>query len=169
MMSRYLVIFVWAIIFGQSCSVKSQHPSLTTLYLLRHAEKAQDGGKDPALNELGKQRALRLMNLLEEVDFKAIYTTDYLRTKNTVAPLADRKNISIKIYDAHDKGFLHEILGENNDANYLIVGHSNTIPGLVNHLTGKEDFRQLEENEYDKLFVVTLVELGVAKVQVLKF
>ncbi|MDN5214441.1 phosphoglycerate mutase family protein [Fulvivirgaceae bacterium BMA12] len=168
-MGRYLVIFIWAITFGQSCSVKSQQPSLTTLYLLRHAEKAKDGGEDPALNELGKQRAMRLMELLEEVDFKTIYATDFLRTKNTVAPLADSKNMSIEIYNAHDKDFLQEILVENSNDNYLIVGHSNTIPGLVNYLTGKEDFQQLDENEYDKLFVVNLVELGVAKVQVLKF
>ncbi len=86
-MGKNLVILVWIIIFGTSCSVKSQHPSLTTVYLLRHAEKAQDGGKDPALNDLGKERALRLMNLLAEIDFKTIYATDYLRTKNTVKPL----------------------------------------------------------------------------------
>ena len=58
---------------------------------------------------------------------------------------------------------------KNSDDNYLIVGHSNTIPGLVNYLSGTEDFQQLAENEYDKLFIVTLVELGVAKVQVLRF
>ena len=169
MMSRHLVILVLVIIFGQSCSVKSQHLSFTTFYLLRHAEKARDGGENPALNERGTQRAIRLMNQLRDVDFKTIYATDYLRTKNTVAPLAESRNQAIEIYNAHDKGFLDKALAENSDANYLIVGHSNTIPGLVNYLTGKENFQQLSENEYDKLFVVTLVELGVAKVQVLRF
>ena len=55
---------------------------------------------------------MKLMNLLGEIDFKTIYATDFLRTRNTVKPLAESKNKAIKIYDAHDKNFILETLSE---------------------------------------------------------
>ena len=40
----------------------------------------------------------------------------------------------------------------------LIVGHSNTVPAMVNHLLKEEKLEQLGENEYDKIFIVQIAD-----------
>ena len=168
-MAKNTLIFLLIAFLGSFCEVKVQNEPLTTIYMLRHAEKAGQPTDDPPLNDLGKQRAQKLMYLLGEIEFQTIYSSDYLRTKNTVKPLAEAKSLTTEIYDAHDKSFIQKALSQNTGGNYLIVGHSNTIPALVNYLTGEDAYGQLEESEYDKLFVVTLAGIGEAKVQVLRF
>jgi 2,3-bisphosphoglycerate-dependent phosphoglycerate mutase len=50
----------------------------------------------------------------------------------------------------------------------VVAGHSNTIPGLVNLLLHDNKFKNLDDNEYDKIFVVT-VENDKASVKVLTY
>lgn len=129
---------------------------ITTIYLVRHAEKMR-GGDDPKLNVAGIKRSVKLSEVLKEVDLAAIYSTDYLRTRYTAKPSAIKKNIETKIYDSSDQAYFADmILKKHNGRNILVVGHSNTIPMLVNILLGSDEYTQLDEDEYDKLFIVTL-------------
>src|SRR5215213_9019578 len=60
----------------------------TTIILVRHAEKAVSTSADMALSEAGAARANELARVLGGARIGAIYTTQYLRTRQTVAPLA---------------------------------------------------------------------------------
>jgi 2,3-bisphosphoglycerate-dependent phosphoglycerate mutase len=51
----------------------------------------------------------------------------------------------------------------------VVLGHSNTVPLLLNILTGTDDFSNLPETQYDNLFIVSVFEKGRSKVVHLKY
>jgi 2,3-bisphosphoglycerate-dependent phosphoglycerate mutase len=129
---------------------------ITTIFLVRHAEKADDGTDDPDLDSMGAVRAEVLAKMLLPSEIRAIYSTDYKRTRQTGQPLADMTGLDIDIYIPHDTAFIHDMVNRHRGEAVLVVGHSNTIPALVNQLVGEKAHQQLEEMEYDKLFIVTV-------------
>lgn len=159
---KYLSLLFLLSLLSLSFSAAHAQES-TTFILIRHAEKVDDGTKDPALSEQGKQRALKLAGHLKETEITAIYSTPYNRTRETVKMLAQQKNIVVENYKPFSDDTLHQILKQHKGGIILIAGHSNTTPYLVNTLIGKEQFSQLDESEYDHLFIVTLTEIGQGK------
>lgn len=148
------------LLFLFSLSLAASAQTQTTIILVRHAEKGTDDPKDPELSEAGKQRAQHLAEVLKEIKVDAIYSTPYKRTRNTVAPLAGAKGISVLNYDPSKKEEIDQLLQKFAGGTIVVVGHSNTIPGLANYLTGKSDFQNFDDSDYDNLLVVTVVERG---------
>src|SRR3954469_1434785 len=75
----------------------------TTYILVRHAEKAAPTPNmqtsDPELSGAGKQRALNLVAALKDYSPDVLYSTNYIRTKTTLAPLAAKLNKTVEVYD----------------------------------------------------------------------
>ena len=128
----------------------------TTLFFVRHAEKADDGTQDPPLNDDGVARAEALALALKDAEISAIYSTPYKRTKETAAVLASARSIGVKEYQPHDKGFILSLVESENGNAVLVVGHSNTVPAMVNELIGEQKLTDLQESEYDFLYMVQL-------------
>lgn len=150
------------------------YPSLqaqetTTFILVRHAEKADDGTKDPALIQEGEQRAANLAQHLRVTDISAIYSTSYQRTLDTVQPIANQKQLEIIRHDPFAEDALQQIMDKHRGGIILISGHSNTTPHLVNLLLGEEKFPQLDESQYDNLYIVTVTDIGSGQVVHLKY
>jgi broad specificity phosphatase PhoE len=152
---KYLVI-----LFFLTLSVVAGAQTITTVILVRHAEKGTDDPKDPELSEAGKERAQHLAQVLKEIKVDAIYSTPYKRTRNTVTPLAEAKGISVLNYDPSKKEEIDMLLQKFAGGTIVIAGHSNTVPGLANYLTGKTEFQNFDDSDYDNLMVVTVVERG---------
>jgi predicted enzyme related to lactoylglutathione lyase/broad specificity phosphatase PhoE len=131
-------------------------PVITTVYLVRHAEKKTNSGKDPALTDQGEFRANFLANMFDKVQIDAVYSTDTIRTRDTAEPTAKSQGREVRIYDARNVDYAG-FLENNHGTTVLVVGHSNTIPGFVNGLLGKQKYTELDESEYDNLFVVDIV------------
>ena len=138
------------------------------IFLVRHAERATTSagqpagrammGDDPPLADAGHQRAVRLAALLASAEIKHIFTTEYLRTRQTAAPLAERLNIKAIMGAAQDpEPFVQQI--RKASGNVLVVGHSNTIPELIKRL-GVTRAITIADNEYDNLFVVVRHDAG---------
>ncbi|MDA8686044.1 histidine phosphatase family protein [Robiginitalea sp.] len=133
-------------------------PPITTIYLIRHAEKdrSDPSNPDPELNQEGLGRAMHWAEILEDVPLDAIYSTDYERTAMTAAPTSVKKDITVQYYDPQTLNvfqFKQEILGKK----VLVVGHSNTTPDIVNKLLGKENqFPAMDDSDNGSLFVVHL-------------
>ena len=58
-----------------------------TIIIVRHAEKVDDS-HNPQLSPKGKMRAQALARHLQDVGINAVYSTGYIRTIDTVSPLA---------------------------------------------------------------------------------
>lgn len=141
----------------------------TTFILMRHAEKVQDGSKDPALTKEGEERSIKLKGLLASQDITAVYSTPYVRTKSTVQPTAESHDLTVVEYKPMQEEFLKGLLEKHSGGTIVIVGHSNTIPNLVNELLGEEKYAQLDDSDYNDLFIVTVTEIGQGKEVVISY
>lgn len=158
-----LLILILAVI---SCSAGVAQPDdHFKLYLVRHAEKQTDQGKDPGLTNAGIFRAHQLVKLFQYRDIESIWSTDYKRTRDTATPLVTTLNSKMKLYDPRDLSAFADRLLEDR-RNSLIVGHSNTTPDLT-RLLCQCDIIDMDESEYDLLFVVTVSE-DETNVEILK-
>lgn len=136
----------------------------TTFILVRHAEKADDGTRNPPLNEMGEERAANLADILGEQEIAALYSTPYKRTQETLQPLADNMKLEVQDYNPNSKGeWLAELYKTHEGKTVVISGHSNTIPNLANALLGSETFQQFDEKEYSNLIIVVGTKVGEGK------
>lgn len=154
-------------LFCLSTEVLSQE--LTTFVLVRHAEKANDDQRNPSLSEEGQARAEALKGLLTPMEVDAIYSTPFIRTRSTVAPIAAIKGLEVSDYDYQNANLLTELIEKHQGGTIIISGHSNTTPILVNQLLGEDAFGWLKEDEYDKIFIVTASEIGNGKLTLLSY
>jgi broad specificity phosphatase PhoE len=165
------ISLVFCLLFGgcaQAQEVKEEN-TLTTFILIRHAEKGSDDPRNPSLSEAGLQRAQNLVVLLKHVDVNVLYSTPYKRTQQTIQPLADKYALSIQEYNPSNMDFLKEAWAQNKGKTIVISGHSNTTPMVANYLLGDEKYSNLNESEYDKVFVVTINDIGKGTVTVLSY
>lgn len=147
-MKRFLLSILLPGIFVSALSAQS------TVFIVRHAEKAKSGGDDPELSEAGHVRAEVLAGILKDSGITAIYTTEFKRTQETAAPLARALNINVSIILAKNTAKLGSKLRTlKGDA--LVVGHGNTIPDLMKAL-GITTPINIAESDYDNLFIVVL-------------
>ena len=126
----------------------------TVVFLVRHAERAEDGTNDPPISDEGRNRALLLADVLEDAGISAIHTTDYIRTRETGRPLADRLGIAMDIYDPADLSAFALALAAQ-PGHHLVLGHSNTTPDLVRAFGG-DPGPPIGEMEYDRGYVVVI-------------
>jgi len=124
-----------------------------TYYLVRHAEKTTEA-KDPGLTEGGEKRAKDLAKRLEDVTLTKIYTSDYIRTRNTAAPVAASQKVPVTLYDPRQlEAFAKKLLTET--GHILVVGHSNTTPQLSEFLGGIAGKPIIEATEYNRFYVIS--------------
>ena len=134
----------------------------TVVYVVRHAERAEDGTNDPPISEAGWERARLLASMLADAGVTTIHSTDYRRTRSTAEPLAKVGALATRSYDPDDlEGFAEEL--RRSSGRHLVVGHSNTTRPLVEALGG-DPSEPIEEMEYDRLYVLTLTERGTSTV-----
>lgn len=143
----------------------------TTLILVRHAEKVlTPPSNDPELSAEGMRRAEKLAIFFQAVPFAALYATPFKRTIGTAQPLAKQCGLSIQRYDASSGApFLDSLLRQYEGKTVLIVGHSNTLPALLNLLAGNNEYAQLNDADYDNVFIAALTRRGAASVTRLTF
>lgn len=124
--------------------------------LVRHAEKIADdlNGKDVPLSKAGEERAKLLAEMLKDAGITVIYATDTVRTRATAQPLARELGLKIKNLEQRDpEGAIRRLRKENPNDVVLIVGHADTLPGLLEALGYHQKVR-IHSNEYSNLFVV---------------
>lgn len=140
----------------------------TTYYLIRHAEKDRNdpSEKDPKLTEKGLKRAQNWAEVLKDVSFDMVYSTDYNRTKATALPSAKAKNLEVNFYDPanlYDKDFQQKTKGKT----VLVVGHSNTTPAFANAILKDKMYEDLPDDENGALFIITVTPNNKVSTQVL--
>jgi phosphohistidine phosphatase SixA len=108
-------------------------PPAPDVYVMRHLEK--EAGQDPGLSEAGQRGAGRLVAFFAGRPPAAIYVSTTRRARETAAPLAARLGLIPKDYAPTDvDGLVARVKAEKGIV--LIVGHSNTVPEIVEKLGG---------------------------------
>lgn len=162
-------VFAAAALVAALLAARPATASDQVIFLVRHAEKGASPaahpakGKDmmaddPPLSAAGHDRAAKLAALLASAEVKYIFTTEFRRTRETAAPLAEKLKLTPVMSASKDPAPLvarvRQIKG-----NVLIVGHSNTLPDLLKKL-GVKDVVTIGDNEYDNLFIVVRPATG---------
>lgn len=135
----------------------------TTVFVVRHAEKdaSNPAERNPPLSEEGRQRAGALLKTLEKEVLSAVFSTGFMRTQQTVTPLAESKGLPIQTYPPTDfTGLAAKIKADYAGKSVIVVGHSNTVLEIVKALGGSVSVNELTEEDYDYLFKVTLAPDG---------
>jgi len=143
-----------------------QAQEITTVLVVRHAEKAWEDG-DPPLSDVGRERAGALLRVAEESGVSVLYATQYQRSSQTLEPMAENLDLEILVHDARDsEGLAKRILSEHSGSVVLVSGHSNTVPEIVAAL-GAPEPPPIDDAEYDNLYVVS-VSPGTGEATVLR-
>lgn len=150
-----------ALLFAATALHAVEPAKLTTVILMRHAEKdsAVMSG-DPPLSAAGVARAQELTRMLADANVSAIYTTPYKRTESTVAPLAAARGLTpVKVTNA--KTYIADVVdairAKHVGNTVVVVGHSNTTPDVIRAL-GVANVPSIPDTQYDDLFIVTIGE-----------
>ncbi|HYC91209.1 MAG TPA: TonB family protein [Thermoanaerobaculia bacterium] len=133
-----------------------QRAPLTTVILVRHAERAAAPANDPVLTSEGQQRAERLARMFANTPISAIYTTPFARTRGTAAPLAALKSLTpveVPVIATYARDIVTRV-HEQRGGTFVVVGHSNTTSDVLRAF-GIADPPQIPETDFDNLFILT--------------
>jgi len=142
---------------------------VTTVILIRHAERdnPSTANPDPRLNTSGKTRAKKLIHVAGQSDIRAIYNSHFTRSRETARPLAAHLGLSPLVMDEPQQ-IKKDILSNHTGQTVLVVGHSDTLPDLINRL-GAGSIPAIDDSEFDNLFIVKVFNQRSASVTRLKY
>jgi len=143
----------------------SAQPSLVVL--VRHGEKQPAPADDPSLSEAGVARARALDAALAHAVPSTIVVSTRKRTVETAAMVQQRVKVTPTVIPL-DGQHVTQVAAAVMKATgvVLVVGHSNTIPAIVNALAGTK-LPDICDASYATMFLVTPAA-GGAKAHVVK-
>ena len=143
-LALFLLVFV-------SVSIASAQP---VVVIVRHAEKAANGGSDPDLSSAGRARADELARILKDSGITAIFTSEFKRAQETAVPTATSIGVTATVIPAKDTAALVAKLHQLN-GNALVVGHGDTIPNIIKAL-GIDSPINIPDEDYSEFLIVTV-------------
>ncbi len=168
MFSRWLATILLLTVQAAVCGASRPDSAATTILLVRHAEKdTRVLGADPPLSAVGILRAQELAQVLADAKIAAIYVTPWQRNRQTAQPLATCLGDTLTVVDAVEET-VTRLRTLHAGQTVLVVGHSNTVPQIIEKLTG-EIVAPFTEGVHDRLYVVTLAPGRPARVLCLHY
>lgn len=144
--------------------------SQQTFYIVRHAEKA-DNSNDPQLSQQGIDRAVDLEKYLAGKKLDTVFTSTFKRTILTGLSVSLPRAIPQLTIDQQNQqtlnDFVQSMKGLKTDKGILIVGHTNTVPAIVQGLCG-QTIAPISENDYDNIYII-VIKNGNAVLQQLTY
>ena len=131
---RLLALLATIISALSACASTGTTEPSPAYYVVRHLHTPA-GERDPDLTAEGQRQAQLLAAWFRDDPPRAIYVSDFRRTRQTAAPLAARLGLTPIVYDPVDTASLvARVVAGPKPA--LVVGHSNTVPDIVEQLGG---------------------------------
>lgn len=153
--SLIIILFLFANVAFAQENDTNDTKTISTYYLIRHAEKDRTiNVTDPTLTAEGEKRAENWTKVFSKIKLDAVYSTDYMRTKKTVANISKSHNLKTIIYDPNNLN-IEDFKQETNGQIVLIAGHSNTIPQFVNLLIGYKKYEDMADDDNASMYLVT--------------
>lgn len=130
---------------------------MVTVLLVRHADieiPPRMGNPDPPLTTTGMIRAAELARVAGAAGVKTVFTSPLKRTIQTAAPLAMALGLPLPlpVVPEADEFAAAARAGQYGTV-VLVVGHTNTIPELIDALLGIP--AEVTVSGFDNLFVVS--------------
>jgi broad specificity phosphatase PhoE len=141
---------------------------MITVFLVRHADidpPTAASSDNPPLNTLGRVRAQALAHTLKALPVSAIFTSSFLRTRQTVEPLAAQSGV-LPREASSSADLARDIASGAAGAVVVVAGHSDTVPEIIAGLGAAPP--TIHHREFDNLFVV-LVGADEARLIRLKY
>ena len=133
----------------------------TRVILLRHAERQSLWDEDSPLSEAGKQQAKLLVQRMERYHPAALYASDRLRTRQTMAPLAAALKMEIQVRDRESGADLAaELLKAHRGESILICWHHDRMKQVAKALGVKGPIPAWSLFDYGKYWVIFVPEHG---------
>ena len=121
-------------VLAAGCTTMASNPPAQVYWVMRHLHTPA-GERDPDLTAEGQRQAALLPAAIGQERPAAIYVSSFKRTQQTAAPLAARLGLTPIVYDPADTpGLVARALA--GPTPFLIVGHSNTVPDIIERLGG---------------------------------
>jgi phosphohistidine phosphatase SixA len=143
-------------------------PGYVTFYCVRHAEKEKNTN-DPDLTPEGRARAEKLGQIMDNAHLNIVATTNVKRTMQTGEAVRrwagdpDAVNFPPDMQNSWLEDQVHENLGKH----IFYVGHQNTIPQMLNQLTGTVQYKNIGENTFDLFYIA--ISKGFGQTEVMEF
>ncbi len=139
--------------------------------VLRHAEALKDGAQNPSLSENGKAQVEELIKTVENTGVAAVFTTQFNRTRETGQRVADHFKIPLIPVEingqniaAYPKMLAERIRAEYAGKTVMVIGHSNTVPPIVEAFSGKMPPLIDDATELDAIYFVSSKKSGEGSV-----
>jgi 2,3-bisphosphoglycerate-dependent phosphoglycerate mutase len=146
-----MIKIILALCLLSSCSQQ-------TFYIVRHAEKA-DNSNDPQLSQQGIDRAVDLEKYLAAKKLDSVFTSTFKRTMLTGLTVSLPRGIPQLSIDQQNQqtlnNFIQRMKSIKTNKGILIVGHTNTVPTIVQGLSG-QSIAAIAENDYDNIYIVEI-------------
>lgn len=124
-----------------------------SVYVIRHAEKELTG-EDPSISDDGRARAAAWAEMLQHVDLDVVFTSDAKRTQETGTIIANILKLPTHAVDRADTSGLADVLSfDHEEDTVLVVGHAETIPGIIESLGAFNDI-DISQTDFANLFIV---------------
>lgn len=140
---------------------------ISGVVVVRHAEKADDDTDDPVLTRAGQARAIALAEALAHADVGELIASQFRRTRQTLSVLSEGRGLGINIVaaesgaiDDHIDALASMVRESDTEGLVVIAGHSNTVPLIVEALTGQV-VESIGEREYDRFYLLLPNESGM--------
>jgi broad specificity phosphatase PhoE len=159
-----LIVSLTFSLLAAPCLAQAQQ----VVFLVRHGEQASGANGDALLTEAGHRRARALATVLKDAGLTAIYVSEFQRTGQTAAPLAQALQIEPTRLPRGDiEGLIQGLRTQHADGRVLIVSHSLTMPHVLKAFGHLEEV-VIQREEYDRLFVIVPKPTGPPLVVVLR-
>lgn len=142
-MKQY-IFFVALLMISFSCT--------TTYFVVRHSEKLDNTENSP-LSIAGLERANTLRDTLASKGIDSVFASVRLRTQQTAQPTASLSGTTIQVLPTDPDSGLLGRLRRINGKNVLVVGHSNTVPQIVQTLSGRTA-GPIQETIFDSMYII---------------
>ena len=155
--------FLLALLLASACLRAAD----TTVVLVRHAERQSLWNTDSPLAPAGLRRAQALVPTLAAFHPVALYTSDLQRTRQTLAPLAERLGLSPSAFAKGDSaGLAAAILRDHRGQTVVVCWHHDLMKKLVRALGVAGPVPHWSLDSYGPLWIVRIPAAGPATLEV---
>lgn len=147
MMPDFRALAFAAVLALAGCATATTSPPQPNIYVMRHLHTPA-GATNPDLTAEGQAAARALVQMFAKDPPRVIYVSNTKRAQQTAAPTARRFGVTPKVYDPSDSAALvASVLKEQETV--LVVGHSNTVPDIIDKLGGQRPAPLVHEDFAD--------------------